>query len=112
MDIITKTVGDATVVTLRGDLDGKTAPIANEELVPLCREGVKLVLDMGEVTYMSSAGLRLMLMLYRQTRAAQGDLVLVGLSEDLKDTMAATGFLSYFTTAETVEAGLTAANRV
>jgi anti-sigma B factor antagonist len=111
MDIITRTIGDVTLATLRGDLDGKTAPTAHEELVPLCNQGGKLVLEMGEVTYMSSAGLRLMLLLYRQMRAAQGELVLVGLSDDLKDTMAATGFLSYFTTAETLEAGLAAANR-
>lgn len=106
MDIITKTVGAATVATLRGDLDGKTAPIAHEELVPLCREGGRLVLDMRGVTYMSSAGLRLMLLLYRQTSTAQGDLVLAGLSDDLKDTMAATGFLGYFKTGETVEEAL------
>lgn len=108
MDLITRTVGEATVATLRGDLDGKTAPIAHAELLPLCREGARLVLDMSEVTYMSSAGLRLMLLLYRQTSASHGDLVLVGLSEDLKDTMAATGFLGYFKTGETVEEGLAA----
>jgi anti-sigma B factor antagonist len=106
MDIITRTIGDATLATLRGELDGKTAPIAHEEIVPLCRKGGKLVLNLGEVNYMSSAGLRLMLLLYRQMRAVQGELVLVGLSEDLKNTMAATGFLDYFKMAETVEAAL------
>lgn len=109
MDIVTRSVGGVTVAALSGDLDGKSAPLAHEALLPLCSAGGRLVLAMGEVGYMSSAGLRLLLLLFRQAQAAGGELVLVGLSEELRDTMAATGFLSYFKTAETVEAGLAAA---
>jgi anti-sigma B factor antagonist len=63
---------------------------------------------MSKVSYMSSAGLRMMLLLYRQATGAQTKLAVVGLSDDLKDTMSATGFLDYFTTGETLEAGLAA----
>lgn len=108
MEITAQTVEDATVVTLSGDLDGKTAPIAQEQIVPLCQASSKLILDMRNVIYMSSAGLRLMLLLHRQVSSVRGQMVLTGLSDDLKDTMSATGFLAYFTTADTVEAGLAA----
>ena len=47
-----------------------------------------------------------MLSMHRQATANKGQLVLVGLSEDIKDTMAATGFLNFFATQDTVEAGL------
>jgi anti-sigma B factor antagonist len=105
MEITVDTTGAITVVTVAGEIDGKTAPAAQEQIVPLCKSGGKVLLDMSQVTYMSSAGLRLMLLLYRQASAAQATLALAGLSEDLRDTMSATGFLAYFTIYDTVEAG-------
>jgi anti-sigma B factor antagonist len=63
---------------------------------------------MSGVEYMSSAGLRMMLSMHRQASTNKGQLVLVGLSEDIKDTMSATGFLGFFTVQDTVEAGLAA----
>jgi anti-sigma B factor antagonist len=57
---------------------------------------------------MSSAGLRALLSTYRQVTSQQVALVLVGLSEEIKDTMTATGFLNFFTVHDTVEIGLTA----
>jgi anti-sigma B factor antagonist len=107
MEISAETRDTATLVTLSGDLDGKTAPQAQAQIVPLCQPGRNLLLDMTEVAYMSSAGLRLLL-LHRQLSSVQGQMVLVGLSEELQDTMSATGFLAYFTTAPTREAGLAA----
>jgi anti-sigma B factor antagonist len=107
MEITTHTVDEVTVVALSGDIDGKTAPIAQNEILPLCqKESARLALDMSGVNYMSSAGLRLMLSLYRQASAANGKLVLVGLSDEVRSTMAATGFLDYFTTSATLEDGL------
>ena len=63
---------------------------------------------MTGVAYMSSAGLRMLLSLYRNISGNQGRIVLVGLSVELQDTMSMTGFLGYFTLADSVEAGLQA----
>jgi anti-sigma B factor antagonist len=57
---------------------------------------------------MSSAGLRLLLSMYRQVAAHKGSIALAALSEELKDTMSMTGFLSFFTTHDTTEGGLQA----
>ena len=59
---------------------------------------------------MSSAGLRMLLQLHRQTSSTGGRIILAGLSEELVDTMSATGFLASFSTYETVEAALAALN--
>jgi len=55
---------------------------------------------------MSSAGLRMLLAMYRQVKSSDAHVVLAGLSEEIEDTMSMTGFLRFFTTSETVEAGL------
>ncbi len=106
MDIAVQEMGQASVVELTGEIDGKTAPVAQEQIIPLIKPGCRLLLNMTRVTYMSSAGLRMMLMLYRQTTAKNGKIALVGLIEEIQDTMSATGFLSYFTVCDSVEAGL------
>lgn len=108
MDINIKTMGQVTIVEIVGDIDGRTATQAQAQILPLLEPGCKMVVDMGGVAYMSSAGLRLMLSMHRQASGNKGQLLLAGLSEEIRDTMEATGFLNFFTTQDTVEAGLDA----
>jgi anti-sigma B factor antagonist len=61
---------------------------------------------MQEVAYMSSAGLRMMLLLYRHALGKDSRIALVGLSEEIRDTMSATGFLDFFVVSDTVDSGL------
>jgi anti-sigma B factor antagonist len=106
MEITHRTTDTCTIVEINGDLDGKTAPIANEYIEKLYQPKCSLLLDMSKVLFMSSAGLRLMLSVHRTINEVKGTLVLVGLSEDIEDTMRETGFLTHFTVCETVEEGL------
>lgn len=106
IEINIKTVEEIQIVELTGDIDASTAPKVSEEMLPLATPGSKILVDMTNVPYMSSAGLRTLLSLYRQTQAKNGKVVLVGLSEELQDTMSVTGFLDFFTTAESVESGI------
>ena len=102
----TTTVQNAKVVTLAGEIDGSTAPQAQEQILALTGTGVKVALDMTGVTYMSSAGLRMLLLAYRTVNGKGGKIVLVGLSSELKDTMSVTGFLDFFTCTDTLDAGI------
>ncbi len=104
METTVGTVDGVSVVKLEGDLDGNTAPTAQARIVPLIQPGCKIVLDMTGVSYMSSAGLRVMLLVFRQVKARGGAIALSGLSEEVKDTMSLTGFLDFFSTYDTVEA--------
>ncbi len=108
MEINIKTLEQVTVVELTGDIDSKSAPDAQAQILPLIQPSCKVVLDMSRLEYMSSAGLRMMLSMHRQATSNKGQLVLVGLSEEISDTMSATGFLNFFTIQDTVEAGLVA----
>ncbi|WP_034335582.1 anti-sigma factor antagonist [Deinococcus misasensis] len=106
MEIQSSTVQGVVVVTLIGDIDGKTAPLVQQNVVALIPAQGKILLDMGQVGYMSSAGLRMLLLVYRQAQSKGSQIALSGLSEDISDTMSATGFLDYFVTSSTVEEGL------
>ena len=106
MEVAIKEIENITVVEIVGDVDGKSAPEAQKQILPLIVPGGRILLDMTGVPYMSSAGLRMLLSAYRQATASKGYLVLVGLADEVRDTMSATGFLSYFITHPTVETGL------
>jgi anti-sigma B factor antagonist len=97
-----------TVAILFGELDGRTAPIVQEKLLLLPSPNGKALLDMSGVSYISSAGLRALLMLYRQMAANDGRVALFGLSENIKDVMSVTGFLDFFTAYDTLDEGLAA----
>lgn len=108
MNLNIRAAGPATVVEIVGELDASTAPTAQQHILLLAKGGGTIVLDMSGVTFMSSAGLRLLLLLYRQVAADGGRLVLAGLSEQLQDTMSMTGFLNFFSAYDSVDAGLKA----
>jgi anti-sigma B factor antagonist len=108
MEINVKSNGQVTVVEIAGDIDSNTAPQAQERVLPLVQPGSKILLDMSGVEYMSSAGLRMLLSMYRQISRGDGGIVLVGLSEEIKDTMSVTGFLNFFVNCDTVDEGLQA----
>lgn len=110
MEINVKNIEEVKVIELVGDVDSATAPEVQSKVLSLVDSDSKILLDMTKVAYMSSAGLRALLSLYRQTTAKKAKLVLVGLSEELQDTMSVTGFLTFFTTTQTLEQGLAAFN--
>jgi anti-sigma B factor antagonist len=108
MEINLKTVEQVSIVEIAGDIDGKTAPEAQQQILALVQPAGKILLDMSRVAYMSSAGLRMLLATYRQATGQKATISLAGLSEEIQDTMSATGFLSFFTVYENLEAGLAA----
>jgi anti-sigma B factor antagonist len=50
----------------------------------------------------------MLLLLYRQVASKKGKVVLAGVSEEIRDTMSMTGFINFFTLADSREAGLSA----
>ena len=108
IDIKIKNLKDVTVVEMAGDIDANTAPTVQEEVIPQAKPGSKILLDLSKVKYASSAGLRFLLSLHRQVKANDGKLVLVGLAEEIRDTMEVTGFLGFFTRCDTLDDGLKA----
>jgi anti-sigma B factor antagonist len=110
MEIHTETINSVTVVEMLGELDSMSAPGVQDEVLLLANPGSKILLDMSRVTYMSSAGLRTLLILYRRINENSGKIILVGLNEDIQDIMAITGFLDFFEIVESRNLGLQALN--
>lgn len=110
MKIGTRSAGDALIVELVGDLDARSAGTVQEKLIGLLTGRSSVVLDFTGTLYISSAGLRALLVVYRAARAAGTGLAVVGLSSELRGVLAATGFLGFLTVADSVDSGLLALN--
>lgn len=106
MEIYFDDVNGVLVVTVAGELDGQTAPVAQDQVLPMIQNGIRVVLNMVDLNYMSSAGARTLLLIYRQINQVQGEVILAGLLVEIQDMLAATGFLDYFQLAATVDDGL------
>ena len=103
MQITTQEQDGVAIIAIEGQIDSKTAPDAQDQLLPLVQAHEHIVMDLNELTFMSSAGLRIMLLLYRQATARNGKVAIVGLSDPIKDTMQATGFLDFFVICSSIE---------
>lgn len=91
------------IVKMEGDIDASTAPKICKEVLPIADQGQKIILDMRKISYMSSAGLRMLLLLHRQVALKKAELVLVDLTEEIINTMKVTGLLQFFPIEKTIE---------
>lgn len=93
---ITKNLVDGTLtVAISGRINTNTAPQFEQELSEL--SGVThLVLDFADVSYISSAGLRVILKT-RKVMARQGDMVVRNVKPEIYEVFEMTGFLDFLT---------------
>jgi anti-sigma B factor antagonist len=100
--------GDVAVVALVGSLDGATAPDLREYFDQLVPGRCPVLLDLSQMSFLSSAGLRVLVVICRQAERNGARLTLAGVPAEVRAVMAATGFLEFFTVADTVTAGVQA----
>jgi anti-sigma B factor antagonist len=85
------------VIEIKGQVDSKTVVDLRDYLDQNIIGDLPIALDLTEVPFMSSAGLRTLLTLNRKTQDMNIKLCLVGVIEEISETMNVTGFLQYFT---------------
>lgn len=94
MEITANSVGAAQVVVLAGNLDVAASPQVTDFLNRQMEAGhVKLVADLSQLTYLSSAGLRVLLGAVKEARRQGGDVRLAAVrSEDVNKVLRMSGF--------------------
>ena len=69
LNIEKKQEGNALTVKLAGHLDTNTAPVFEREIAPVLSEIDRLTLDLEKLDYISSAGLRVLLLFAQEMEA-------------------------------------------
>lgn len=92
MDITESSAGNVTVAAMKGRLDAATAAATEAKLLGLLGGGKKLVVDMAEVAYVSSAGLRVLLLAAKQAKAGGGGFALAAPQPGVMEVLQVSGF--------------------
>ena len=83
---------EETVLMISGRLDTNTAPVLEKTIREDIRGNATLVLDMKELEYISSAGLRVLLSAQKRMQR-NGAMKLIHVCEIVKEVLELTGFV-------------------
>ena len=92
MNVTKKQTGSVLLVEIDGDINTITAPELHAQVGEDLEGITSLVLDFKKVAYVSSAGLRVLLVLYKTMTAQNGDMVIRHVNKDVLDIFSMTGF--------------------
>lgn len=111
MSITAERDGATLVLQLHGRLDSTSSATAEAEILGHLDGGAgHVVLDFADLDYISSAGLRVILVAAKRVKAAGGAMVLCALRPHIREVFEISGFLSILTVADD-RAGALAAGR-
>ena len=91
---IEKKFSDVNTIVLSGRLDTVTAPQLEAELEKILSDSDALVLDMANLEYISSAGLRVILKA-QKTMNTKGTMKLIHVGESIMEVFDITGFSDF-----------------
>ena len=94
MEIAQERDGDVVVVRLSGRLDSSTAKAAEDGIATAIgsADQPRIVFDLSGLTYISSAGLRVLLVANKKLKQANGKMALCGLAAGVREVFSISGF--------------------
>ncbi len=93
MEIKSNESAGITIVYLSGQLNGATAGQAYDELVRVAQSGTKkVILNLRNLTYVASAGLRSILVAAKLLKTARGEMCFCEANKNVKDVLETSGF--------------------
>jgi anti-sigma B factor antagonist len=107
MDIREEHAGEITVVEVKGRIDSNTAKDFGDRLNGLIKSGrARLVVDLKNIIYISSAGFRALLLAGRSAEQTNGSLALCSLSSEVQRLFDLGAFTDLFVIYSSREEGL------
>jgi anti-sigma B factor antagonist len=93
MEIEIKSVNKIKIASIAGDLNSATAPEAENRLTSLIMGGnKKLIIDLEDLNYISSAGLRILLAANKLIKKQNGELRISSINNVVKEVFEISGF--------------------
>ena len=95
------------IITIAGRLDGVTAPECEKQMRELLSgDTSQVIVDFGKLDYISSAGLRSILLIAKLINEKQGQLSLANVEGNVRSVFDMSGFSNIFKIAESVDLAL------
>jgi len=104
MEIEKKQEQDVAVVSVKGRMDAVSSPEFEKEMGALLAGGNNvLILDLGALEYISSAGLRSILTITKKLKEKDGELLIAAVRGMVKEVFGISGFNAIIPIFESVE---------
>ena len=87
---------DIYLIKVKGRLDSYYASQLENSLEPVLRRAKKIILECSDVTFLSSAGIKVLLSLTNVLKGKGGDLILLNLQETTKKVLRTSKTLDLF----------------
>jgi anti-anti-sigma factor len=97
MEIKTERYENGVSVLVNGRLDSLTSPLLESHILPMVPVEKKLILNLANVEYVSSAGLRVFLMIAKTSNKHACEFVLCEVNENILSVIEMSGFGSILT---------------
>lgn len=97
MDINKTNLGQTTKIALVGRLDTTTAPQLQEVLIPEFDKSKEIELDLEDLAYISSAGLRVLLISEKTAKKMDGKFIVSNIPDEIMEVLEMTGFSEILT---------------
>lgn len=98
MNIKEEKTQETLTLTLSDRLDTTTAPKLEEVLNEQLDEGIsKLIFDVENLEYLSSAGLRILLDAYKKLKKREGTMIIRNVNDEIMQVFKITGFSDFLT---------------
>lgn len=95
MTIAIESTDKAHIISLQGQVNSSNAATVETEVLDVVAKGAKnMLLNMTELSYISSAGLRVVLVLAKRLKQAGGKLVIYGMQSHVREVFDISGFLA------------------
>lgn len=109
MDLQTRTENNATIIAISGRLDAVTAPEYEKRIREMIDSGtISFVVDFEQVDYISSAGLRALLLMTKLLNAKDGRVCLANVKGNVRSVFDMCGFCAVFKMENSVAEALAA----
>ena len=107
LDLQTSRQGEAGVLSLRGEIDVYTAPLLRQALLDLIGQGARdVVVDMGEVDFLDSTGLGVLVEGLKRVKIQGGEFSIVATQDKILKIFDITGLNKAFLIHGSVEDAL------
>jgi anti-sigma B factor antagonist len=96
MDVVKTNADGKITLAISGKLSAATAEEFGVAVDAALAEGTNLVMDFKDVTYLASAGLRVLIAAQKKLNAADGKLTLCNVGEEISEVFEVTGLDDVF----------------
>jgi anti-anti-sigma factor len=111
MEVTEGQVGHATTLRIVGRVDSSVSKLLEQKVMDVVARSNAVVMDLGEMNYISSVGLRSFITLAKQARLKNQTIALCGMREEIAEIFEIGGLLELFAIHATMEAAVAAQPR-